>query len=365
MSKRSILQLLVIILTFNACSTDDDNTTTDNGNTDGGPSTQIVGTAVSTNTDKTLKSVCFANETVGYITGGKAELVTADNSAIILKTTDGGTTWNSVFTDTGYYAISIYATSPTVAYATTSSNFILKTTDGGATWEQKQIGTNNFYMSHVNFVSNDVGYVVGSSSANGQLYKTTDAGETWIDLKEDNTILTNLLIDNQLTNIEFSATETISISGGLWNNGTLLRSTNAGVDWNKISVSGNIKTTDVSIAGNTGFLIGNNGIANASSELGELFKTTDSGVTWSLVNTGFNNRIEKLSYKNDVICVVGKNKSNNLSDPEFLMLSKDNGNTWSRVGHDFAVAGWEDVTFISATKIIAVGYSGRSILIEL
>ena len=114
------------MLLFSACSTEDNSAVTDNESSGGDSSAQIKGTVVTTNTDKTLKAVCFANETVGYIAGGKITSTTTSDSAIVLKTTDGGTTWSSVFTDTGYYIISLFATSPTVVYATTSNNFILK-----------------------------------------------------------------------------------------------------------------------------------------------------------------------------------------------------------------------------------------------
>lgn len=364
MNKKTILQLVLILLLFGACSSDN-SIETANGDTDGGTSTSIVGATIATNTNKELNAVYFANETVGYIVGGDVTLNAANDTAIILKTTDGGVTWNSIYSDTGFYAISVYAASPTVAYVTTTANFILKTIDGGTTWERIEIATDDFFMSHINFSNTNTGYIVGSKNANGVLYKTIDAGNTWVDATESDTVLSGLLIDNQLTSIEFSSTNTILISGGLWNNGTILRSTDAGDTWNKNTISGNIKTTDVNIVGSLGFLVGNNGVINGSSELGELYKTIDNGETWNLVDTDFNNRISRLSYKGEAICIVGRNKANDLSNPEFLMLSKDNGNTWSRVEHDFVVAGWNDVTFISETKIIAVGYNGRSVLIEL
>lgn len=327
--------------------------------------TNITATTITTDTNKNLDKIHFVNETTGYIVGGDTEINSDNDTAIILKTTDGGRTWNTVYTNTGFYTLSVYATSATTAYVTTSSNIILKTTDGGVNWQEIEVATNRFFMADIKFTDNNTGYIAGSNGANGRLYMTSDAGETWMNLATNNAVLDNLLISNQLNSIDFPTASTILISGGAWNNGTLLKSTDSGVNWEKQHISANIKTTDVNLIGNTGFLTGNNGITSVGSELGELFKTINNGENWSKIETGYTNRMERLSYKNEVICVVGRNESNDFTNPEFIILSRDNGDTWAKVEHDFIVVNWNDIQFISNDKLIAVGHSGKAILIQL
>lgn len=316
-------------------------------------------------TEHNLFSVNFASESVGYIGGGVIDVLKDNNKATILKTTDAGKTWTSVFSDSGYYTTSVHTISATEVYVATNKSFILKTTDGGATWKQIQVSVNDFFMSHINFKNQMVGYIAGSENANGKLYKTIDGGATWTDVATNNTELAELLTNNQLTSIAFQTDNSLVISGGLWNKATVIKSVDAGVTWKKTIIANTIKATDVAMQGSNGFLVGHNGVVNAGSEYGALYKTTNHGDSWSLVNTGYKNRMLNVAFKNETICVVGRNESNDLVNPEFIILSEDNGATWKRVQHDFVVGGWYDVTFISENKILVIGMSGRAITVTL
>lgn len=358
-----LLLFLIASLTLSCSSSSDEISEPDNNHET--PLTDKIGETLTIPTEHNLYSVKFATESVGYIAGGIADIFEDNNRATILKTTDAGKTWTSVFSDSGYFTTSVYAISATEVYVSTNKNFILKTNNGGATWEQVQVSANDFFMSHINFKNQTVGYIAGSVNANGKLYKTEDGGTTWIDVAANNTELTDLLTDNQLTKIAFQEDNSLVISGGLWNKATLIKSTDAGATWQKVTITDSMKATGLAVQGTNGFLVGHNGVVNAGAEHGALYKTTNHGDSWSLVNTGYKNRMLNVAFKNETICVVGRNESNDLVNPEFIILSEDNGATWKRVQHDFVVGGWYDVTFISENRILVIGMNGKAITVTL
>lgn len=59
-------------------------------------------------------------------------------------------------------------------WAVGSHGIILKTTDGGYTWQDTSIGV-NIHLYEVCFVDSNKGWVVGDRS----LYNTTDGGQNW------------------------------------------------------------------------------------------------------------------------------------------------------------------------------------------
>ena len=83
-----------------------------------------------------LYSVHFPDVNTGYAVG---------NIGTIVKTTDGGTTWNSQSSGTSYFLYSVYFPDTNIGYAVGGDplgNFgnILKTTNGGTTWTGQLIG---------------------------------------------------------------------------------------------------------------------------------------------------------------------------------------------------------------------------------
>lgn len=73
--------------------------------------------------------------------------------------------------------LDIYAITPDIAVAVGVNGTIIKTTDGGQTWQQKNSGT-DLNLGQVHFVTSEIGYVI-SSGFESILLKTTDGGETW------------------------------------------------------------------------------------------------------------------------------------------------------------------------------------------
>jgi photosystem II stability/assembly factor-like uncharacterized protein len=111
--------------------------------------------------------ICFTSARKGFVCKGKSTPFPYSNSRI-LRTLDGGATWDTVFTTTQWLS---YIQFPDAGhgYATGSGGTVFKTIDSGATWTASTVD-NSLWMSGVFFLNKDTGYVSG---AGGTLVNNT------------------------------------------------------------------------------------------------------------------------------------------------------------------------------------------------
>jgi len=82
-----------------------------------------------------LKSIFFVDQNTGFAVGG-------NNNGVIFKTTNGGIEWTeNVFTQTTGPFHSVYFTDVLNGYVVGAKGFIMKTIDGGTTWNNQYSGT--------------------------------------------------------------------------------------------------------------------------------------------------------------------------------------------------------------------------------
>jgi len=136
-----------------------------------------------------LNAIYFVNSNTGYITTGYI-----DCSGSILKTSDGGNTWNSFVIDSNRYCFrDIYFKNENTglvsgfSFTITDESFglnwfIFKTTDTCSSWETQYIGNDMYSIQPVikEFfpVFNNFDKIMYNLS-NDVLYKSTDSGITW------------------------------------------------------------------------------------------------------------------------------------------------------------------------------------------
>lgn len=133
-----------------------------------------------------LIDVKFLTPTVGFISGTHSE-----KGAVILKTTDGGTTWAQVYPAPNATTYPTRASdilwkldfvNERVGYGSVYSNTdsvtkIVKTTDGGNTWQTIVAdASKNWQLEAIGFLDENTGWAGGYG--NGTLM-TTDGGQTW------------------------------------------------------------------------------------------------------------------------------------------------------------------------------------------
>lgn len=154
----------------------------------------------------------------------------------------------------------VFAITPDQVLVIGNNGLIIKSTNGGGSWQQKTSGTSQ-NLIQLNFPSPLIGYAAGNQN---QILKTTDGGETWAAKTIDN-ISTIGTMSCVTDNLIFLSTDK-----------GLIKSEDGGTSWsNPLSVPDNGHMQFVS--NNTGF-IGSSFYGN--SESGYMARTNDGGATW-------------------------------------------------------------------------------------
>jgi photosystem II stability/assembly factor-like uncharacterized protein len=199
-----------------------------------------------------LVNIRFADNNVGY-----AVASTGFNLGAIIKTIDGGVTWNTAHTDPeGLLAIAVIDENTVLAGGGNNTvdaggfEFITRTTNGGDDWEEVFSGGPEQALRAAEFISPTMGWFVGDS---GTLLMTQDAGDTWE--QEDVSV-------NGYLGIQFPTFDTGYVVGAL---GTIIKYIAIGTDITPVTAA-----TEVSINPNpfstftTLTYHGNESLVNAS-----------------------------------------------------------------------------------------------------
>ena len=161
-----------------------------------------------------LTSVNFIDTNTGCAVG-----------SVVLNTTNGGSIWNEIFgMGVGGILNSVHSIKPDLVWAVgglttgsgrffTSSGVIMKSSNGGITWTSQSSGTTN-YLYSVKFMDANTGWTVGEG---GIILKTTDGGTTWYPL--NSTVTSSLL---SIYPVDVNIVYTVGT------NGIILKSVNGG-----------------------------------------------------------------------------------------------------------------------------------------
>jgi hypothetical protein len=222
------------------------------------------------------------------------------------KTTNGGTSWSSVFDAVGTQTIGALALDPnnanTMWVGTGEQNNgcasyfglgLYRSTDGGATFAARNgSGSTALNLSYVTAVavqpgnSNVVlaggrGFCSGGVLSGGGLYRSTDGGVSW----------TSVLAGGQINDIVFdpSSANTVYAAAGVGTSSSLsgvLKSTNGGATWTQLT-SGILSGTS---AGRTRLAMAPSSsqvlyaLMNRSGTTTGLYRSLNGGSTWTLRN---------------------------------------------------------------------------------
>ncbi len=303
-----------------------------------------------------IEDLAFANNNTG-IAIGQATVTNA-----ILKTSDGGITWDLINQPMGHLNVDFISDS--IGYNVGIDLKIYKTSDEGDSWEQQILNenltslsvTNNneayflgwenlykfssgqFYKIKtlnsgsyglINFITDQKGFV---TSTNGDILKTEDAGLNWTKVDSNSStsqIVTLMFSDSAIgwylsrtylkksidggnswhqiyTGTNFNNLYFVdSLNGWISGNG-VQRTTDGGLSWDMINPSASFYQIHF-IDQDTGYAVS-----------GALYKTTDGGINWSIVPgaTG-----TELGVVEDSMIITMDDQGNNF-------ITRDRGNTW-------------------------------------
>ena len=276
-------------------------------------------------------SIPPGQDQIAYAAGSQ---YTVDSEGIIIKTVDGGETWETIYPLSGtvHSFTRIEFVSPLKGFVVGWGNTFMMTEDGGATWVDIAAGTDIYYYSGLNFYDENNGFAMGLNLSNGlDSYITNDGGITW-----------NLLT-NTTNMAEFAsayADENTLFTVG--KDQVISKSEDGGENWSIINTG---------IQGFYNFEVYfkdlNNGIV--STEDGILLTTHDSGLTWDSFSTGYHN-FYGLNYVGDHIYAAGTD--------EDVYLSSDNGTTWEMIHNGPPTATFYAIEFFNNGDALICGSQG-------
>ena len=239
----------------------------------------------------------------GYMSG---ESLTYQGDGIVLKTTDGGTTWNPVWTGGGQGIEG-------ASFVDVNTGFIAgwpkfgqgwsgfgKTTDGGATWTSLPVANDLYYFTDVVFKDANHGILIGATNTSARVWVTSNGGSFWS-------------IASGLQAVPYHA---CYVSGDTYfltdNDGNIQKSDNNGMTW----------TTMFSIPGLilTGIDFYNDTIGMACGDNGVIVRTFDGGTTWEAQVVGVDIWHDFGWETPDHVFVCGT--------PEIVYESTNGGSSW-------------------------------------
>ena len=286
--------------------------------TDGGINWDLVYSGNSIYSWQFINEIEFINETTGF--------AIADNGQL-LKSVNTGESWEIIESGVSTNLNVIEISDDNTGFIFTNTDEYLKTYNGGESWSVENLQTpiSGLYIQDVYFTTETTGFAIGTKqiqkSNHGQIYKTTDIGNTWVEVYSDengwywpeaidfidentgmvsfNTIMYGCI--NYLTN---DGGETWVETPMIWlmqppyktlcyydennailsgNQGTICYSGNGGYTWD-------IHSERTFVGEILQLLFTNNEIAYASAAGGsggvatyDIYKTYDGGENWSLI----------------------------------------------------------------------------------
>ncbi len=254
-----------------------------------------------TSTYGTLRSVTFANDTLGLI---------GTDAGRIYRSTNGGVSWTLITSGVGssYSIVGLSMPSVDTAYASVYGVGVIRSTDGGLTWQPTAAAAPTGLRA-LHFSDALTGVVVGNS---GNIHRTNDGGVTWVQASSG--ITQNILA--------LTVQGNVMLASGT--SGNILRSTNAGATWTVITVgTGTTTHQSISLSPEGVGIIGTDGRING---------TVDFGATWQLLRLGtYHTVLNKVSFQIDLVGVaVGSLTAGGAESG--LLRTTDGGHNWSNAG---------------------------------
>ena len=219
-------------------------------------------------------AVDFPSPSIGYACGGTAF---GEHKVCIVKTTDGGVTWDSLTANAyaGYEFRDIHFVDDTTGFvAGDVFTGLMKTTDGGIGFFP--IGSGSPPVQAIEFINDQIGFVStwyyqGGGFAVTTIQRTDDQGASWMPVYTDT--MTNItgLNHRRINTIHFvDALNGYAVGG----NGTFLRTTDGGMTWIASTIAPG--SSDLTALWFTSPMVGYINIA------GTISRTEDGGTTWTI-----------------------------------------------------------------------------------
>lgn len=254
---------------------------------------------------KDLNTVFFADSKRGWVAG---------DGGFLSRTKDGGRTWSPQSVGTTDAINDIYFRGQRDGYLL-AGNHILGTTDAGETWrdvrefQPRDFGGSMPELYSIRFSGKKNGWVVGSVSrrdtvVDSLIIHTGDGGASWERQLAP--------VREELIHLDFVSDDRGWVVGG---NGTILFTKDGGLSWTKQASGTEATLYHVDFRNET--------VGWAVGERGTVLKTTDGGASWSAVSVPVRSTLLSVTFVDeDQGWIVGRGG--------VILRSEDGGGTWVR-----------------------------------
>jgi photosystem II stability/assembly factor-like uncharacterized protein len=276
--------------------------------TDGGENWDVIDFPFATLTD--LTSLHFVDTQTGWVVGENGK---------IFHTADGGNSWSQQVSGTTRDLASVHFIDENTGWAAGgwqdgSSFLVLKTTNGGETWEDQSFGDYAFSVGEIFFLDENTGWIGGRKNTLApHIHRTDDGGQTWVEqplpLGDDN-------ID--IPSIEFtSKTNGWAATSSLYALGNVLHTADGGNTWEIVHQTG-LHYHRLDVQDSLHVAIAAVRILSPASERIEV--TQDGGQTWNSYVPPYLHYTYGIQYEGDEIWIAGEYSA--------ILKSGDNGLNW-------------------------------------
>ena len=274
-----------------------------------------------TGTSIQLTDVQFSSRLAGWVSG---------HDGTILRTTNGGTTWSSQYSEYTLLLRDLYVLDSLHAWAIGRNNLagyqprVFYTINGGENWYGRMSGAE--YGVH--FVSPTTGWAVGNG---GAVRISTDGGNTWAAQISNTT--------RRLYTVFFRDTSMGWCAG---DSGTIIRTTDAGLHWTVCPTPAIVRLQKIHFVSPTaGWAVG---------DQGTIMHSTDGGLTWASQTSGASARLNAIHCLDATTAYVG-------GEDGLILKTEDGGATW-RGQHTGTVESLYGLCFVDPSRGWAVGANG-------
>ncbi len=295
------------------------------------------------------RDVFFLSDNIGFVVGYKSDSQNGSYPGVILRTLDGGNSWDTTFTNNFCGLRCVYFSDMDTGYAGGFGGVILKTVDGGSTWVNLAQPFGNVPWLACHFTSGDTGYFSCTSVGPHIVIKTTDGGQTWTQLADT---AGNVIGGHA---IYFANPDT----GLVITSGPVYKTTDGGFSWIQVPLLPSACAgQDVHfIDGMNGFVAGN-GFGGQWGNYGSIATTADGGQTWTTQSFYNIFRLEDMTFAPSGRGYAG-GQSNSFDDLQMLS-TLDDGATWfpQQVNHGLIIPTFMGISAPSDSVAYAVSLNG-------
>ena len=226
----------------------------------------------------------------------------------LFGSTDGGATWTSL---EGTVDASAHSLTITGINSFSRVTLFGINNAGQLSWVKTNGPTSNYIYSMAVDANNILYAGTGDGTGNGNIYSTSDEGNTWTQVSNLQYDVKSLCFDK--SGVLFAGTH----------NGGVFKSTNNGANWVQINGSGNNQISDLRV--NAVIALGNNVIL--AGTYGGISRSTDDGATWN--QTSVTDLVNSFTRDTSGNIYAG---INGLGPVDAISVSTDDGSTWTSIG---------------------------------